>query len=95
MGPRKDMRSPLNAAHGWLKQAENARKTAEQLTDGEAKEVMAQLGQMYFLMAQRALIQVTGLESSHSVTQLGMLQRCNSVAALRWRSAEQREGPLD
>ena len=54
MGPRKDMRSPLNAAHGWLKQAENARKTAEQLTDGEAKEVMAQLGQMYFLMAQRA-----------------------------------------
>lgn len=74
------MRSPLNAACGWLKQAENARKTAEQLTDREAKEVMAQLGQMYFLLAQTALIQVTGLESSHAVTQLGMLQRCNSVA---------------
>jgi hypothetical protein len=79
------MRAPLNAACGWLKQAENARKTAEQLTDREAKEVMAQLGQMYFLLAQNALIQnaliqVTGLESSNSVTQLGMLQRCNSVA---------------
>jgi len=94
MGPRKDMRSPLNAAHGWLKQAENARKTAEQLTDREAKRVMAELGQMYLLRAQIALIQTTGLEFS-LVTQLGMLQRCNSVAALRWRSAEQREGPLD
>ena len=61
------MLSPLNAASGWLKQAENARKTAEQLTDREAKEVMAQLSQMYFLLAQKALIQVTGLESSHSV----------------------------
>lgn len=56
------MRSPLNAACGWLKQAENARKTAEQLTDREAKEVMAQLGQMYLLLAQNALIQLTGLE---------------------------------
>lgn len=74
------MRSPLNAACGWLKQAENARKTAVQLTDREAKEVMAQLGQMYFLLAQTALIQVTGLESSHSVSQLGMLLRYNSVA---------------
>jgi hypothetical protein len=74
------MRFPLNAACGWLKQAENARKTAEQLTDREAKEVMAQLGQMYLLRAQIALIQTTGLEFS-LVTQLGMLQRCNRVAA--------------
>jgi len=35
------MRSLVNAACGWLKEAENARKTAEQLTDREAKEVMA------------------------------------------------------
>ena len=77
--PWNDMRSLVNAACGWLKEAKNAQKTAEHLTDREAKEVMAQLGQMYFLLAQRALIQVTGLEFS-LVTQLGMLQRCNSVA---------------
>ena len=47
------MRSLVNAACGWLKEAKNAQKTAEQLTDREAKEVMAQLGQMYLLRAQR------------------------------------------
>jgi hypothetical protein len=71
--------SLLKAACGWLKDAEKARKTAEQLTDHDGKEVMAQLGQMYLLLAQIALIQTTGLEFS-LVTQLGMLQRCNRVA---------------
>ena len=77
--PWNDMRSLLNAACGWLKEAKNAQKTAEQLTDREAKRVMAELGQMYLLRAQIALIQTTGLEFS-LVTQLGMLQRCNTVA---------------
>ena len=58
------MRSLLNAACGWLKEAKNAQKTAEQLTDREAKRVMAELGQMYLLRAQIALIQTTGLEFS-------------------------------
>ena len=73
------MRSLLNTACGWLKEAKNAQKTAEQLTDREAKRVMAELGQMYLLRAQIALLQTTGLEFS-LVTQLGMLQRCNRVA---------------
>jgi len=77
--PWNDMRSLVNAACGWLKEAKNAQKTAEQLTDREAKRVMAELGQMYLLRAQIALIQTTGLEFS-LVTQLGMLQRCNTVA---------------
>ena len=77
--PWNDTRSLLNTACGWLKEAKNAQKAAEQLTDREAKRVMAELGQMYLLRAKIALIQTTGLEFS-LVTQLGMLQRCNRVA---------------
>ena len=77
---QNDRRSLLKAACGWLNHAENARKTAEQLTDREAKEVMAQLGQMYLRRAQTALAQAAGREFS-LVTQLGMQQRRHGVAA--------------
>ena len=65
----------------WLAQTSRERAENRRAADrsrGEEGHV-AELGQMYLLRAQIALIQTTGLEFS-LVTQLGMLQRCNRVA---------------
>lgn len=56
------MPSLLKDAWEWLRQAEEARKAVDQLTDPDAKEVMLQLGLFCERLARAAVARATAQE---------------------------------